>query len=262
MRISLWQPIGWLAIPLVIGCSNPESPMPRRIVDLSPTITEDLPVRIWGKKLLKDFGFREATKFEHIELQQPLYVQNSYLELFNHGGAHLDAPRHLAKDGKGVDAYDLNQLLGRARVLDFRQAPKDQPLSRAQFENQGIRAGDIVLVLVGYSPPASADQIPSYSYVSPEAAEYLAQMPVKAVGTDAWGIESAKRMYEQMAAKASGYEALAPVHHAFLSRGIPVFEELENLEALLTESNITFVGFPLKIQNGDASPVRAVALIY
>ena len=42
-----------------------------------------------------------------------------------------------------------------------------------------------VIVLVGYSPPAAADQIPSYSYVSPEAAEYLAGMPVKAIGTPA-----------------------------------------------------------------------------
>ena len=65
-----------------------------------------------------------------------------------------------------------------------------------------------------------------------------------------------------MAAKASGYEAIAPTHHAFLSRGIPVFEELENLDSLLTERNVMFVGLPLKIKNGDASPVRAVALIY
>lgn len=262
MRTPLCQVVGLSAVVCLVGCSRPESPLPQRIVDLSPTITEDLPVRIWGQKLLKDFGFRESTKVERLELQQPLYVQNSYLELFNHGGAHLDAPRHLAKDGKGVDEYNLDQLLGRARVFDFRQAPKDQPLSRAQFENQGIRAGDIVLVLVGYSPPVASDQVPSYAYLSPEAAEYLAEIPVKAIGTDAWGLENPKRMYEQMAAKASGYEAMAPTHHAFVSRGIPVFEELEHLDSLLTERSAIFVGFPLKIKNGDASPVRAVALIY
>jgi kynurenine formamidase len=247
---------------LGLACSQPETPLPRRIIDLSPTITEDLPARIWGRKLLRDFGFRPSTRFEHIELEQPLYVQNSYLELFNHGGAHLDAPRHLARDGKGVDEYELVQLIGRARVLDFRSAPKDEPLSPSEFEVRDVRSGDIVLVLVGYAPPAADDQLPSYAYLSPEAAEYLAGIPVKAIGTDAWGLENPKRMYELMAAQKSGYEALAPAHHAFLSRGIPVFEELENLDELLSETDVVFVGFPLKIRNGDASPVRAAALIY
>src|SRR5437867_3207159 len=98
MRIGFRLAVGFIAVLFLVGCSPPGSPLPKRIIDLSPTITEDLPVRIWGQKLLKDFGFRESTKFEHVELQQPLYVQNSYLELFNHGGAHVDAPRHLAKD--------------------------------------------------------------------------------------------------------------------------------------------------------------------
>jgi kynurenine formamidase len=262
MKTRFWQAAGWLAVPLVVGCSPATVPLPQRIVDLSPTITEDLPVRVWGQKLLRDFGFRETTRFEHIEIEQPVYVQNSYLELFNHGGAHLDAPRHLARDGKGVDEYELTQLLGRARVLDFRQAPKDQPLGRAEFENRGIQAGDIVLVLVGYSPPTASDQLASYAYLSREAAEYLAQIPVKAIGTDAWSLENPKRLYELMAAKASGYETVAPAHYAFLPRGIPVFEELENLDQLVAEENIVFVGFPLKIRNGDASPVRAAALMY
>ncbi|HSL69396.1 MAG TPA: cyclase family protein, partial [Longimicrobiales bacterium] len=179
-----------VALGLMGACSGGEPRLPERIVDLSPTIAEDLPVRTWGHKLLSDFNFRDSTRFERIEFEQPTYVQDSYYELFSHGGAHLDAPRHLAKDGKGVDEYELHQFLGPARVLDFRQAQKDQPIGRAEFENLGIRAGDIVLVLDGYSAPAAADELPSYAYISPEAADYLAQIPVKAVGTDAWGVEN------------------------------------------------------------------------
>lgn len=113
-------------------------------------------------------------------------------------------------------------------------------------------------MFVGYTPPVGSDQIPSYIYMSREAAAYLAALPVKAVSTDAWSIKSAERMYDQMAAKASGYEALAPVHRASPSRSIPVFE---HLDAPLGEANV-MLGFPLKIKNGDASPVRAAALVY
>ncbi len=53
------------------------------------------------------------------------------------------------------------------------------------------------------------------------------------------------------------------MHHAFLPRGIPVIEGLlVNLDALLGESNPVFVGFPLKVPDGDGSPIRAAALVY
>ena len=59
-----------------------DAPLPRRIVDLSPVITEDLPVRIWGHKLLSDFGFRDTTEFEDVVTEDPVYVVDSYLTLF------------------------------------------------------------------------------------------------------------------------------------------------------------------------------------
>jgi kynurenine formamidase len=45
-----------------------------------------------------------------------------------------------------------------------------------------------------------------------------------------------------------------------------ITEELErallvNLESLPKESNFMFYGFPLKIQSGDGSPVRAIAMV-
>ena len=53
-------------------------PLPQKIIDLSPVITEDLPVRIWGHKLLSDFGFRDTNEFEYVITENPLYAMNSY----------------------------------------------------------------------------------------------------------------------------------------------------------------------------------------
>jgi kynurenine formamidase len=35
-----------------------------------------------------------------------------------------------------------------------------------------------------------------------------------------------------------------------------------NLESLVGEEEIVFVGFPLKFEDGDGGPMRAAALVY
>ena len=78
--------------------------------------------------------------------------------------------------------------------------------------------------------------------LSPEVALFLVAEGAKAVGTDAMSI---------------GDEA---VHRILLSAEVPIFENLTNLEALLGRG-FTFMAFPLKIEGGSGSPVRAVALL-
>jgi len=51
-------------------------------------------------------------------------------------------------------------------------------------------------------------------------------------------------------------------HIAFLSGEIPNIEGLVNLERLAGEEEIVFVGFPLKIRDGNGAPMRAAALVY
>ena len=58
-----------------------EAPLPTRVVDLSPLVTEDLPLRVWGKKMLTDWGFRLTNEFEDVGAEEPFYVVNSYWTL-------------------------------------------------------------------------------------------------------------------------------------------------------------------------------------
>jgi kynurenine formamidase len=231
------------------------------VVDLSPTITEDLPARFWGTKALDLLNFRHSTQFAKIVNDQGTYVQNSYWTLMNHGGPHLDAPRHFDRTAKGVDAYELSDLIGRVHLIDYRTLPRDEPIPRGLVEDANISPGHIVLVLVGYEPPQRSDELPSYPYLSKEAADYLAQLPVKGIGTDALSVECIRCFFSDSGGL-NGYEELAPVHHAFLTRGIPVFEQLVNVEALVGQDHAVFVGFPLKVKDGDGSPIRAAALVY
>ena len=71
-----------IALAVISGCAQPASQepelrMPRVIVDLSPTITRDMPMRAlgpaMGEKISSRFGISPETSFEvHVE-EEPFY---------------------------------------------------------------------------------------------------------------------------------------------------------------------------------------------
>ncbi len=64
---KLWTIFMSCTATACLSCTSPEdqptnksltqAPLPNRFVDLSPLVTEDLPLRVWGKKMLTDWGF-------------------------------------------------------------------------------------------------------------------------------------------------------------------------------------------------------------
>lgn len=249
---------------LLLSCDQNASKSPERIVDLSPTITEDLPLRMVGHALLSGIGARDSTEFEHIEGNGSLYYLDSYITLFNHAGPHVDAPIHLIAGGKAVDQLELADFFGPARVLDFSSLARTDTVSVAELQEYNVQPGDIVILYVGYEAPTDPEELPVYPVLSPAAAEYLAELPVKAFATDVPGVDDVPRLMDLWAQGVAGLANLLPVHEAFLSREIPVIEQLVNLGAIVGEKDVVFVGFPLKLAGraGDAGVMRAAALVY
>ena len=58
-----------------------------------------------------------------------------------------------------------------------------------------------------------------------------------------------------------GGDITPELEKALLERGIITYTELINLEQIPAGQPFTFIGLPLKIRDGDGSPVRAVALL-
>jgi kynurenine formamidase len=258
--------IGSLAL-ILMRCAQPEAPepalkMPRAIVDLSPTIGEDFPVVALGEKAVASFGIAPRTTFDLNIIEEPFYAGEAVYCLANHVGPHYDPPSHVIKGAKSSDQAPLDRFYGKAKLFDFRSKPKDEPLLRADFENRGIEPGDIVLVAVGYQAPTSPEELPSYAYLSAEAAEYLARIPIKAFASDMPSLGSMKGYMKLMEQGLTGSENILPEHISFLSREIPNIEGLVNLESLVGEEQIVFAGFPLKIRDGNGAPMRAAALVY
>ncbi|ASJ09696.1 cyclase [Thermococcus siculi] len=150
------------------------------------------------------------------------------LRMGEHTGTHVDAPAHFIPGGKTVDEMPLDRFIGDGMVLDVRGGKGEVKLDEIPDSGYFDR---IVLFLTGGRE------------LSPEVALFLVAEGARAVGTDAMSI---------------GDDA---VHKILLSAEVPVFENLTNLEALL-DREFTFMAFPLKIEGGSGSPVRAVAVLH
>ena len=256
----------------VAGCSSDEqidAPtvfMPQQIIDLGALVTEDLPERVWGKAFLAANGFTRPNTFDVINRDFEMEggrvsVSNAYYTLFNHGGPHVDAPNHVSLGG-GLDSYPVEAFAGPLKVFDVRQFPLGRSVPPEVFTGS-VRAGDVVLIVTGYSPPTTDDAFPETITLSRAAAEYLASVPVRAYGTDAFSVAN---LQDTTAVEAeSDVARAAPIHHSFLSRGIPVYEQLFNVVRLLEQASTAsmyFVGVPLNIRDGDGMIVRPVVLVY
>jgi arylformamidase len=177
---------------------------------------------------------------------------SSVWTLHEHSGTHIDAPSHLLDKGKAVDELSIARCVGKGIALDFRAKPprymvqKDDIVTVLKAERLRTSAQEqILLFCTGYTPKSPPDDPFDYPALSSEACEYIVKMRAKAVGSDAPAIDHASPF---------------PAHKILLSNDIAVYENLRNLDRLI-HRNFIFVGAPLGLVEGSASPVRALAIM-
>jgi len=242
------------------GCLTPSRPanglpafLPSEVIDLGAVVTEDLPQQFWGKAFMKQMGFMKQNAFDVIKWTFPrqggsISGSNAYYTLFNHGGPHVDAPNHMGEGG-GLDTYSVEAFSGSVKAFDVSEYPLGRSVPVDVFRGH-VEPGDIVLILTKYMAPQGETALPAVKALSNDAAEFLAQIPVRAFGTDAYSVDAVE-------------DATWPnIHHPFLSRGIPVYEELLNVDKLLGKQRLYFVGVPLNIKSGDGMMVRPIVFVY
>ena len=242
-----------------VSCSTPEAsdqPLqiftPSEVIDLGALVTGDLPERVSGKAFLTQMGFTRPNEFDVINWTFPMDGEevagsNAYYTLFNHGGPHVDAPNHIGV-GEGLDSYPVEAFSGPLKVFDASLYPPGRSVPIEVFEDS-VEVGDIVVIFTRYVPPQADDELPRVITITSEAAEYLAELPVRAYGTDSFSVESLDDL------------TMPSIHHSLLSRSVPVYEQLFNVSSLLGHERMFFVGAPLNIEGGDGMIVRPVVLV-
>ncbi|MGD9898442.1 MAG: cyclase family protein [Calditrichaceae bacterium] len=209
-----------------------------RVLDLSHSMSNHMPVFPGSP----DPDFSDIGQFESDGFREKL------LHISSHTGTHLDAPAHMIKNGKTLDEFDTDKFLGNGIVLDVTKFSTGE-VPRSAFDNSiQLKNIDFVLIYTGHSKKwGSPEYFENSPFLSPELAELLSLEKIKGIGIDSISVD-----------EISSTQYFS--HHKILSKNIIIIENLANLSQL-TGKTFTFICLPLKIQHGDGSPVRAVALV-
>jgi kynurenine formamidase len=173
------------------------------------------------------------------------------LHLYSHATTHMDAPHHFFDRGLTIDYLDLNKCVGPAWVVDLGEI---EPRALIEIADLGPLAerlgpGDRILFKSGWSKrvdkPEYRDELPR---ISLDLAQFLADKLIALVGVEPPSVAAVDNL-----------EEVTAVHQILLAAGIVIVEGLTNLDQLKQEQ-VTFIALPLKVEGGDGTPVRAIAI--
>jgi len=234
------------------------------IVDLTHEFSEETVYWVTAKEFKLDVVAKGETD------KGFFYAANNFASA-EHGGTHIDAPIHFAKNGQAVNEIPLKKLMGSAIKVDVTQKVIDHPDYLISIEDlttwekeqqQEIPEGSIVLLQTGFSKfyPDKKKYLGTdergneavaqlhFPGLSPEAAQWLVEnRTIHAIGIDTPSIDYGQSEYFKS-------------HVILLGEDIPAFENLTNLEQL-PKANFNIIALPMKIKEGSGGPLRIVALI-
>ena len=177
-------------------------------------------------------------------------VQVIRLSISTHTGTHLDMPKHFFSSGATSDVMDISNFIGKAVLIDCTAVGQHQqiPVGHVmKYENQLLKA-DFALFYTNWDRHwGTAKYYGRFPVLSAEAVGFLVSTNLKGIGLDFPSIDDFG---------STEY----PNHKLVLGQGMIIIENLTNLGRLVNET-FQFAAFPLKIKEGDGSPVRAVAIV-
>ena len=211
------------------------------VVDLTHDLANGMPI----------YPGDPAPSFESYATLEKNGVNLTRLVLGSHTGTHMDAPKHFIPGGISIDKIPAKSLIGEAYVVDLSQLPLG---SGIRADDLSARLDDVPLkdmILICYTGCSNhwleEDMRKNYTYLTGEAAEYLASKSVRGVGIDFLSVEA-------FGAK----EAIA--HKKLLGNGIFIIESISEAVSQFVGKRILLVCLPIRLMGGDGAPSRVLAI--
>ncbi|MBM4061266.1 MAG: arylformamidase [Planctomycetes bacterium] len=166
----------------------------------------------------------------------------STIRMSTHVGTHTDAPLHFDLAGNDIAAADLRAYLGRCRVVDVR-GEGDPPRIPAAALTTELLAGAERILLRTRDRHDHRTWDPGFTALGPEAARVLVRAGILLAGIDTPSMDPAA-------------DQRLEGHHVLHAGGVAI---LENLDLTgVPPGDYELIALPLRIVNGDSSPVRAI----
>src|SRR5258708_29032304 len=142
-----------------------------KLIDLSVPTTASMPVHPGDPRTeLKQIGNIPTDGFE-----------GHMLCINTHAGTHIDAPRHMIQNGKGLDHFPLEKFTGRGVVIKI----ENQQFDLSVIKTFDIQKDTIVLFNTGMSESFDKPEyFEKYPAIPKEVAKYLVAKEIKLVGVD------------------------------------------------------------------------------
>lgn len=258
-----------LCAAALLACESPEAPatdglLERPTVDLTYPFNEET---VYWPTAPQEFELTE----DHVgETEAGFYYAAYWFRGSEHGGTHMDAPKHFAEGHPAAHEVPVDQLMGPAVVVDVSdQALEDrdyqittEDLQTWEDEYGRIPDGAILLFRTGYgqyypdreqymgTAERGQEALENLHFpgLHPEAAQWLADnRSIKAAGLDTPSIDY-------------GQSAEFMAHRHLFPEDIVVLENLANLDQL-PATGAHVIALPMKIEDGSGGPLRAVAFL-
>ena len=196
------------------------------LIDLTAPLRPDTPVYPGDPKM---------EIIESCNLEKDGFHDN-VIKTGTHLGTHIDAPAHMLRGGKTLDAFAVNRLHGRGVLIDARDGFHDQ------IENAGLEEGDIALVWTDWSKRYSETAyFEDYKALPDSWAQAFVDAKISIVGLD----------------QCSPDHPPFDIHKLLLGSDVLICENLMNLEQL-EGKEFRVWALPLNLAI-DGSPTRVVA---
>ena len=171
------------------------------------------------------------------------------ISIYSHVGTHMDPPAHIYPDRTTLDEFPASQFVGKGLVIDCRDLNEGEDITLDCILKYGKKAEEVDFLLfnTGWDKYWGTDKyFGDYPCVNDNVLDYVVNGNYKGIGFDTIGIDPVLD------------ENLSRHKKLFKDKDIVNIENLKNLE-LCGEEIFKFSCCPLKIENSDGAPVRAIA---
>ena len=174
--------------------------------------------------------------------------QETLLSMYSHTGTHMDAPAHVLAGRASLDELPASQFVGKATVIRCDDLGEGGKITMEHLrKNPAAEQADFLLFHTGWGKYwGKPEYFGNYPCVTNQVVDFLIQTGKKGVGLDTISLDPI---------------ASLTLHRQLLSTNKAVIiENLCNLDKL-PQGLFTFCALPLRYENADGSPIRAVAIL-
>ena len=206
-----------------------------RLVDLTRTIDGQMPgVQFEQARRLEVDGWNART-----------------LHLYSHAGTHMDAPLHFGVSDETIDKFSPERFFGKTWIARVENVTSRQQIFPEDIGSLGehILPGENLIIHTGWSrigdPKKFRNELPR---ISEELARWCVDKKINMLGVEPPSVADVNNLSE-----------VTTVHHMLMNGNVIIVEGLVNLE-LIESDYVWLIALPLKLHDGDGSPIRAIAL--